>query len=50
MYSCCSKLPSVFIRKADNYLPTVTFYGNQIQKAICNLDPNTGITCLVFVC
>ena len=35
-----SKLPSVFIRKTDKYLLTVTFYENEIKKAIRNLDPN----------
>ena len=35
-----SKLPSVFIRKTDKYLSTVTFYENEIKKAIRNLDPN----------
>ena len=35
-----SKLPSVFIRKTDKYLSTVTFYENEIKKAIPNLDPN----------
>ena len=47
-----SKLPSVFIRKTDKYLSTVTFYENEIKKAIHNLDPSkvTGMTCLVFAC
>ena len=35
-----SKLPSVFIRKTDKYLSTVTFFENEIKKAIRNLDPN----------
>ena len=35
-----SKLPSVFIRKTDKYLSVVTFYENEIKKAICNFDPN----------
>ena len=35
-----SKLPSVFIRKADKYLSTETFYENEIKQAIRNLDFN----------
>ena len=35
-----SKLPSVFIRKTDKSLSTVTFYENEIKKAIHNLDPS----------
>ena len=35
-----SKPPSAFIRKADKYLSTVTFYKNETKRAICNLDPN----------
>ena len=36
-----SKLPSVFIKITDKYLSTVTFYENEIKKAIHNnLDPN----------
>ena len=35
-----SKLPSVFIRKTDKYLSTVTFFENEIKKAIRNLNPN----------
>ena len=47
-----SKLPSVFIKITDKYLSTVTFYENEIKKAIHNLDPSkvTGMTCLVFAC
>ena len=35
-----SKLSSLFIRKTDKYLSTVTFFENGIKKAIRNLDPN----------
>ena len=35
-----SKLPTVFIRKTDKYLWTVTFYENEVKKAIRNLDLN----------
>ena len=35
-----SKLSSVFIRKTDKYLSSVTFFENGITKAIRNLDPN----------
>ena len=35
-----SKLPSVFISKTDKHLSTVTFYENEIKKAIRNLDPH----------
>ena len=35
-----SKVPSVFIRKTQKHLSTVTFYENQIKKTIRNLDPN----------
>ena len=35
-----NNLPSVFIRKTDKYLSTVTFYENLIKKAVRNLDPN----------
>ena len=35
-----SKLLGVFIRETHKYLSTVTFYENEIQKAIRNLDPN----------
>ena len=35
-----SKLPSVFISKTDKHLSTVTFYENEIKKAIRNLDPD----------
>ena len=35
-----SKPPSPFVRKADKYLSTVTFYENETKRAICNLDPN----------
>ena len=33
-----SKLPSVFIKKADKYLSTETFYENEVKQAIRNLD------------
>ena len=35
-----SKLLGVFIRETHKYLSTVTFYENEIKKAIRNLDPN----------
>ena len=35
-----SNFPSVFIRKTDTFLSTVTFYEDEIKKAIRNLDPN----------
>ena len=35
-----SKLPSVFIKKADKYLSTETFYENEVKQAIRNLDSN----------
>ena len=41
------------LKKTDKYLSTVTFYKNEIKKAIHNnLDPNntklTSMACLVF--
>ena len=47
-----SKLPSVFIRKTDKYLSTVTFYENEIKKlfVILILTKLTGMRCLVFAC
>ena len=35
-----SQLPSVITSKTDKHLSTVTFYENEIKKAIRNLDPN----------
>ena len=35
-----SKLASVFIRKTDKYLSTVTFYEYIIKEAVRNLDPS----------
>ena len=35
-----SKLPSVFIKKADKYLSTEIFYENEVKQAIRNLDSN----------
>ena len=35
-----SKRLGVFIRKTDKYLWTVTFYENEIKKALRNLDPS----------
>ena len=34
-----SKHPSVFISKTNKHLSTVTFYENEIKKAVRNLDP-----------
>ena len=47
-----SKLTSVFIKKTDKYLSTLTFYENEIKKATRNLNPNKahGHDCLVFAC
>ena len=56
LFQVVAKLPSVFISKTDKYLSTVTFYENEIKKAICDLDPNKAhgydmlSICMIKIC